>query len=145
MNNEACPLPAQPLEEERAVIERMLAARRIAVVGLSADPIKPSHYVARYLQEQGYEILPVNPNCTEVLGVQCQASLAEIAGQFDVVQVFRRSEFCEQVTREAIAAGARGVWLQSGIISEPARRLAQEAGIDFIQNRCMMVDHRQRR
>jgi predicted CoA-binding protein len=140
MNQEACPLPATPADDEAAIIRRILGAKRIAVVGLSDDPMRTSHHVAAYLQSQGYRILPVNPNCTQVLGEPCHATLAEIAGQFDIVEVFRRSEYCEQVTREAIAAGARGVWLQSGIVSDGARRAAREAGIDFIQNRCMMVD-----
>lgn len=144
MSQEACPLPAGPADDERAVIRRMLAARRIAVVGASDNPMRPSHYVAQYLQSHGYEILPVNPRHERVLGVKCHASLAEIAGQFDIVDVFRRGEECEQVTREAIAAGAKGVWLQSGITSPAARRLAREAGIDYIENRCLMVDHQRR-
>jgi uncharacterized protein len=141
MSQEACPMPTTPGDDEAAMIRRMLGAKRIAVVGLSDDPTRTSHHVAAYLQSQGYRILPVNPNCSQVLGEKCHASLSEIAGQFDVVEVFRRSEYCEDVTREAIAAGAKGVWLQSGIFSEGAQRAAREAGIDFVQNRCMMVDH----
>lgn len=141
MSDEACPLPTPPTPEEKTLINRLLKAKRIAVVGLSDDTSRPSYRVARYMAEQGYEILPVNPNHTTILGRQCYRTLAEIADAFDIVNVFRRPEFCEDITRQAIEAGAQGVWLQSGIINEAARQLAAEAGIDFIQNRCIMVEH----
>lgn len=144
MSNDACPLSTQPSADESAAIERMLKAKRIAVVGLSADTSRPSFRVARYLQEHGYDILPVNPNYRTVLGRQCAASLEEIADAFDIVNVFRRSEYCEEVAREAIAAGAQGIWLQAGIVNDAARRLAAEAGIPFVQDHCIMVEHAQR-
>lgn len=141
MSDESCPLPGPTTPDEEAVIGQILAARRIAVVGVSNDTSRPSHQVARYLQEHGYEIFPVNPNHDQVLGRRSHRSLGEIAGSFDVVNVFRRPEFCEKVTREAIAAGARAVWLQSGIINDAAEKLAADAGIAFIQDRCIMVEH----
>jgi predicted CoA-binding protein len=123
------------------MIQRMLRFKRIAIVGLSDDPMRPSYEIASYLQMHGYEIVPVNPNCRNVLGQKSAASLAEIEGKIDLVNVFRRSEFCEQVTKEAIAAGAGGVWLQLGIQSAAAAKLAREAGIDFAENCCIKIEH----
>ena len=141
MSQDSCPLPTRPSDQQAAIIARFLSARRIAIVGLSSDPARASHGVASYLLSHGYQILPVNPHCTDVLGQRCHASLDAIKGQFDVVDVFRKSEVCADVTKEAIAAGAQGVWLQSGITSDVARQLAEAAGIDYIENRCIMVDH----
>jgi len=141
MPEDACPLPTQPPDDEAAVIRRMLAGKRIAVVGLSDDPHRPSHDVARYLQSVGKEVIPVNPNHQRVLGLKCYASLEAVPGPIDVVDVFRRPEFCAEVVRSAVAAGAKGVWLQTGIVNEEAERVAAEAGIDFVQDRCIKVEH----
>lgn len=134
-------MPGHQPESNEARIRRLLQARRIAVVGLSDDPMRPSYDVANYLRAQGYEIIPVNPNCRSVFGIQSAATLADIEGPIDLVNVFRRSEACEQVTREAIAAGVKAVWLQLGIRNENAAALAREAGIDFVQDRCIKIDH----
>jgi len=123
-------------------MRRLLAAHRVAVVGISDKPDRPAHYVAKYLRDVGKQIIPINPNLQTVLGLACYPSLAEAPGPIDAVNVFRRAEACAQVVREAIAAGAKGVWLQSGIVSDEARRLAAEANIDFVQDRCIMVEHR---
>jgi predicted CoA-binding protein len=93
---------------------------------------------------QGKEILPVNPNHSTVLGRKCYPSLKDVPGPIDLVNVFRRPLACPDVVRDAIAAGAKGIWLQSGIISEEAKRLAEAAGIPFVQNRCLMVEHSRR-
>ena len=122
----------------------MLKVKRIAVVGLSDDPMRASFGVADYMRSHGYEIVPVNPNHDEVFGLKCYARLADVPGAIDLVNVFRRPEFCADVTREAIEVGAKGVWLQSGIQSEEARRLAAAGKIDFVQNRCIMVEHMHR-
>jgi predicted CoA-binding protein len=119
----------------------MLAARRIAVVGLSDDPTRASHGVASYLRSVGKDIIPVNPNHPTVMGLKCYPSLEDVPGPIDVVDVFRRAEFCADVVRSAVAVGAKGVWLQAGIVSPEAERLARDAGIDFVQDRCMKVDH----
>ena len=145
MTNEACPMPKDATMDEQSAIERLLASKWIAVVGISTDPTRPSHYVSEYLKKQGYNIVPVNPAHAEVLGEKSVASLAQLKQPVDMVLVFRRNEYCADVTREAIAAKAGGVWLQSGIVSDEARRLAAEAGIVFVQDRCMMVEHRKRR
>jgi uncharacterized protein len=144
MNPDACPLPGKADETEEAIIKRLLEARRIAVVGLSDDPNKPSHGVARYLREHGKEIIPINPGHSQIMGLKSYGSLEEVPGTIDLVDVFRRAEYCAEVVRSAIKVGAKGVWLQSGIVNEEAKRLAKEAGIDFIQNRCLMVEHRRR-
>jgi len=140
MSGETCPLPDRSSKPQDA-IRRMLAAKRIAVVGLSDDPSRPSYGVARYLQSVGKQIIPVNPSCQQVLGEKCYARLEEIPEPVEVVDVFRRAQFCADVVRSAIAIGAKGIWLQSGIVSEEAAQLAAEAGIDFVQDRCMKVDH----
>src|SRR5439155_25368012 len=98
-----------------------------------------------YLLSHGYDVVPVDPTHDQVLGKKCYAQLSDVPGKIDLVNVFRRPEFCAEVTREAIAAGAAGVWLQSGIRNDVARELAEQAGIDFVQDRCIMVEHMQRR
>jgi predicted CoA-binding protein len=142
---ESCPLPLRTPGAEAAAVDRMLKAQRVAIVGLSDDPSRPSHGIAGYLASHGYEVIPVNPNHDQVLGHKCYASLADVPGEVDLVNVFRRPQFCADVTREAIAKGAKGVWLQAGIRNEDARKLAEEAGIDFVQDRCIMVEHMDRR
>lgn len=123
------------------VIQRMLEAKRIAVVGLSDDPSRPSYGVARYLQSVGKQIIPVNPRYRQTFGATCYAALEDIPGTIDLVNVFRRPEYCADVVRSAVAIKAGGVWLQSGIISEEARRIAESAGIDFVQDRCIMIEN----
>ena len=129
---------------ERADIDAILAMKRIAVVGLSSDRSKPSYGVARYLQGQGYDITPVNPSEREVLGVKAYGSLAELPEPPEVVEVFRRPEFVGAVVEEAIAAGAKAVWIQSGIINVQAAKRAREAGLITVMDRCMMVEHGRR-
>jgi predicted CoA-binding protein len=141
MPEDACPLPPNRAAREAEVIRRMLAAKRIAVVGLSDDPSRASHGVASYLMSAGKEIVPVNPNHQRVLGLKCYPSLEAVPGPIDVVDVFRRPEHCADVVRSAAAVGAMGVWLQSGIVSPEAEQIARDAGIDFVQDRCMKVDH----
>ena len=141
MPEEACPLPTNPAGREADVVRRLLAGKRVAVVGLSDDPSRASHGVASYLASVGKEVIPVNPNHERVMGLKCYPTLEAVPGTIDVVDVFRRPEHCAAVVRAAVAVGAKGVWLQSGIVSREAERLAREAGIDFVQDRCMKVDH----
>jgi uncharacterized protein len=120
----------------------MADARTIAVVGASPKPDRPSHAVMRYLLEQGYRCIPVRPRgCDEVLGVPCVRSLTEIEEPIDLVDVFRRQEACPEVAREAVAAGARSLWLQLGIVSPEARRIADAAGIDYVEDECTKMVH----
>ena len=115
--------------------------KTIAVVGASADESKATHQVPRYLQSQGYRILPVNPHGGEIFGEPVFRSLAEIDVPVDVVDVFRPAEEAPQIARQAIAIGAKVLWLQLGIVSEEARRLAESAGLTVIMNRCMGATH----
>jgi uncharacterized protein len=115
--------------------------RTIAVVGASGDPSKPAHRIPRYLQSQGYRILPVNPRGGELLGEPVARSLAEVEGPVDVVDVFRPAEEAPGIAREAIEAGAKVLWLQVGIESEEARHEAEAAGLTVVMDRCMGETH----
>ncbi|MGN6726446.1 MAG: CoA-binding protein [Tepidisphaeraceae bacterium] len=120
------------------VIERLLNASRIAIVGMSEGRI--SGTIGAFLQARGREVVPINPNQATVLGLRSYASLRDVPDAIDLVNVFRRPEFCADVVRDAIAIHAGGVWLQSGIISEEAERLAAAANLPFVQDRCIMVE-----
>jgi predicted CoA-binding protein len=124
-----------------ADIAAILNMKRIAVVGLSSNPSRPSHGVARYLQEHEYEIIPVNPHETEVLGRRAYASLLDLPEPPEVVDVFRRPEYVDQIVDEAIAVGAKALWLQIGVVNLPAARRARQAGLITVMDRCMLVEH----
>ena len=127
----------------RTPAEILREARTIAMVGASPNHARPSNQVMRYLLEQGYDVIPVRPEgCDTVLGVRCVRTLAEIARPIDLVDVFRRPEFTPDVAREAVAAGAGALWLQLGIVSRESRRIAEEAGLDYVEDACMAVVHR---
>lgn len=119
-------------------------ARTIAVVGLSPNPHRPSHGVARYLQRAGYRIIPVNPNVVEVLGERAYPTLRDIPERVDVVDVFRRSEFAGPIVDDAIAIQAGAVWMQDGVIDEAAAERARAAGLDVVMDDCMMRRHAER-
>jgi predicted CoA-binding protein len=128
----------------RTPAEILREARTIALVGASPKPHRPSHGVMRYLLAQGYRVIPVRPvGCDEVLGVPCARSLAEIEEPIDLVDVFRRPEHTPAHAREAVAAGAGALWLQLGIVSADARRIATEAGLDYVEDACTAVVHRE--
>ena len=125
---------------DSSVIETIIGScRRVAVVGLSDKPDRPSNGVASLLLDAGFEVVPVNPNVTEVFGIPAAPSLAEVEGPVDVVDVFRRPEHAPQIVRDAIAVGARAVWLQLGLHSEEARRLANDAGLLYVEDECLGV------
>jgi uncharacterized protein len=113
----------------------------IAVVGASGDPAKPAHRIPRYLQRQGYRIVPVNPRGGELLGEPVARSLSEVDSPVDVVEVFRPAEEAPQIAREAVKAGAKVLWLQLGIESEEARQVAEAAGLTVVMDRCMGETH----
>ena len=119
-----------------ATIERVLAYSRWAVVGCSDNPWRSSHSVAEFLIERGYDVVPVNQQITEVFGRPCYPSLAAIPKPVDVVDLFRRSEYVAAHVEEAIAAGAKAVWTQLGVIDEAAAARAHAAGLDVVMNRC---------
>ncbi len=115
--------------------------RTIAVVGISLDPSKPSHYVAAYLKEHGYRIIPVNPKEKQVLGEKSYPDLCSIPEPVDVVDIFRRPRYVPHVVAEAIYIGAKAVWMQLGIEHETAARRAREAGLQVVMDRCMKTEH----
>ena len=145
MEGEACPIPTNAGGRERDAIGRMLAARTIAVVGLSDDPERTSNHVGGYLQGAGYRIIPINPNCQTALGEKCFGSLTELKERPDVVLVFRRSEYTPEIAEQAVAVKAKGLWLQVGISNREARHIAENSGLDYIEDRCMMVEHMRRK
>ena len=113
----------------------------IAVVGLSADWFRPSYFAAKYMQEHGFCIIPVNPKYTEILGERCYPDLKSIPEKIDIVDVFRKSEDCAQIARDAVAIGAKVLWLQIGVMNDEARQIAETAGLDFVQNRCVKIEY----
>ena len=117
-------------------------AHTIAVVGASPNPSRTSHRVMRYLQRVGYRCIPVNPNADEVLGERCYPSLADLPEPVDLVDVFRRVESCADVARAAAATGAPALWLQLGLRSAEARDVAEEAGMEYVEDACTAVVHR---
>lgn len=122
-------------------IKKIYTLKNIAVVGMSKNPEKAAHYVAKYLAEQGYNIIPVNPTADEILGKKCYPSLLDIPVQVDIVDVFRPSDQVKPVVEEAIKIKPRVVWLQEGIHDPEAESLAKNAGIDVVFNRCMLAEH----
>ena len=126
-------------EEIRALLE---SSCTVVVVGLSEKPYRMSHSIARALQDSGFKIFPVNPNLRgPVLGEEPYASVQEIGAPVDIVDVFRRSEKVAPVARDAVAAGARALWMQSGVINEEAAAYARENGLTVVMDRCIMVDY----
>ena len=128
-----------------ADIDRLLEAHTVAVVGLSSDPARESFRIASYLQEHGYRVVPVNPNETEVLGEKAYGSIADIPFDIDIIDVFRRRQYLKEHVKEAIAKGAWGVWGQLGVADNQAEELAAGAGLAYVHNRCIMVEHDHRR
>ena len=114
--------------------ESLLNSRTIAVVGISPRPERPSHYVAKYLQEQGYRVIPVNPLIDEVLGEKCYPDLKSVPTAIDMVDIFRRSEKVLPVVEEAIEIGAKFIWMQDGVINEQAEAKANAAGIPVVMD-----------
>jgi uncharacterized protein len=136
--------PSAPEGELRErLLEVYARAKTIAVVGASADESKPAHEIPRYLQSQGYRIVPVNPRGGEILGEPVVSSLDDVEGPVDVVEVFRPADEAPAIAEQAIKIGARVLWLQLGIASAEAKRLAEAAGLTVVMNRCMGATHGQ--
>ena len=126
-------------------INRILKMRTIAVVGVSPKPERASHDVARYLLDQGYKIIPVNPVQEEILGLKCYPNLSAIPEPVDLVDVFRRPEHCPPIAEEAVTIGAKALWLQLGIANDDAARLASDGGLLVVMDRCIKIEHSRRR
>ena len=136
--------PPVPLLDDHGIRALLRAKPRIAVIGASNRPGRPVHGVMRTLISAGYDVVPVRPGTDEVLGLRCYPTLAEAVratGPVDVVDVFRRPEHCPAHAREAVEAGARCLWLQQGIASAEAGRIAHEAGLAVVMDRCTAVEH----
>ena len=131
-----------PIVDDIAGLRNILArTRSIAVVGLSAHWYRPSYFAAKYMQDHGYRVIPVNPSYTEVLGERCYPSLAAIPDPLDLVDCFRKSQDIMPIAREAVAKGARVLWMQLGIRNEDAARIALDAGLDVVMDRCVKIEH----
>ena len=122
--------------------EILKSCKSVAVVGISSDEDRPSYRVSKYLQEQGYQIIPVNPKELSILGAMCYPDLKSIPEKVDVVDIFRRSEAVPAIIDQAIEIGAGAVWMQEGINDEEAAAKARQAGLKVVQDRCMMTEHR---
>jgi predicted CoA-binding protein len=130
---------------QAAIRQSISNCKTIAVVGLSPKPHRDSFRVAKYMQDHGFRIVPINPNAHEVLGEKAYASLTEAAQRerIDMVNCFRNSEDIPPIAAEAIAIGAKSLWLQIGVVNEAAAKVATDAGLVVVQNLCLMVEHRQ--
>jgi len=124
--------------------ELLSGAKTIAVVGLSDDPFRPSYGVSAYMQSQGYQIIPVNPNITEALGEKSYASLLDVSEQVDIVNIFRRPEYLEGIVDQAIQMKAPAVWMQEGVINHAAAEKARRAGMFVTMDLCILKEHRAR-
>ncbi len=127
--------------QDCTVIQRVLTMQRVAIVGLSGNELRASNFVGRYLLRNGYDIVPVNPREKIILGRTSYASLADIPDPVDTVDVFRKPDAVPEIARDAVAIGAKCLWLQYNVISEEGARIATDGGLDVIMDRCMKVEH----
>jgi len=125
-------------DEIRGILRRY---RRVAVVGMSKDPLKDANRIPMYLRKEGYEIIPVNPNATEIAGMEAYPNISAVPFDFDIVEIFRPSDAVPPIVDEAIKTKAKVIWMQLGISNEKAAERARAAGKIVIQNRCMMIEH----
>lgn len=122
-------------------IQNILSLKKVAVIGMSKNPSKAAHYVPRYLSENGFEIMPINPSANEILGKKCYESISDIDCDVDIVDIFRPSDDVLPFIQEAIRKKPKVIWLQEGIHNPEAESLARNAGIDVVFNRCMLAEH----
>ena len=132
--------PAQP-DLIRELLEH---SKTIAVVGLSDSPLRPSHGVSAYMQSRGYRIIPVNPKIDESLGERAFASLADVPERIDIVNIFRRPEYVEEIVDQAIALKIPAIWMQEEVINEKAAEKARQAGMFVVMDRCILKEHKAR-
>jgi len=126
------------------ILDLLKRSKNIAVVGLSNSPLRPSHGVAAYMQTQGYRIIPVNPKIGRALGEKAYASLLDVPEKIDIVNIFRRPEFVDEIVDQAIQLKVPGIWMQEEIVNQAAAAKAREAGIFVIMDRCILKEHRAR-
>lgn len=132
------------LPQPDPVAELLKRSKNIAVVGLSCNPLRPSHGVSAYMQTHGYRIIPVNPRIEECLGAMAYASLLDVPEKIDIVNIFRRSEFVQEIVDQAIQLNLPAIWMQEDVIDEQAAKKARQAGIFVVMDRCILKEHRQR-
>jgi len=136
------------LKQSDPIYELLSRAKTIAVVGLSESPMRPSHGVSAYMQAEGYKIIPVNPNISEALGERAYPSLLdlplEVREKIDLVDVFRRPEYVDEIVEQAIQLKIPAIWMQEGVINERAAEKARKAGIVVVMDRCVLKEHRAR-
>jgi len=132
------------LAQSDPIADLLQRSKTIAVVGLSSNPLRPSHGVAAYMQSHGYRIIPVNPNATECLGEKAYSSLLDVPEKIDIVDVFRRSEFVGEVVDQAIQLRVPAIWMQEDVVNETAAAKARQAGIFVVMDRCILKEHRAR-
>jgi uncharacterized protein len=132
------------LPQPDPIAELLRRSKTIAVVGLSSNPLRPSHGVAAYMQTHGYRIIPVNPRIEECLGEKAYPSLLEVPGKIDIVNIFRRSEFVEEIVDQAIQLKVPAIWMQEDVIHAEAGKKARQAGIFVVMDRCILKEHRAR-
>ena len=128
-------------QDEQKIEATLLGARTVAIVGLSPDPLRASYFIGYYLKRHGYKIVPVNPKETEILGEKSYPSLKDIPFPVDVVDVFRRPDAVPGIARDAVAIGAKALWLQFNVISPEAAKIAEDGGLTVVMDRCMKVEH----
>jgi predicted CoA-binding protein len=125
-----------------AELRRILKTNHtIAVVGLSADWYRPSYFAAKYMQEHGFKIIPVNPKYDEILGEKCYPNLKAIPEPVDIVDVFRKPDDCVPIAQDAVAIGAKVLWLQLGVVNEEAARVAEAGGLEVVMDRCVKIEY----
>lgn len=130
------------MQDDIPTLRRILARdRTIAVIGLSAEWHRPSYFAAKYMQEHGYRIIPVNPGHSEILGEKCYPSLRDIPERVDIVDVFRKADDVPPIAEDAVAIGARVLWMQIGVVNEAAAQKAGAAGLDVVMDRCVKIEH----
>ena len=135
---------ADRMKQTDPIYELLARAQTIAVVGLSDSPLRPSHGVSAYMQSQGYKIVPVNPQIREALGETSYPSLLNVPEKVDIVDVFRRPEYVEEIVDQAIELKVPAIWMQEGVINEKAAEKARQAGIFVVMDRCILKEHRSR-
>jgi uncharacterized protein len=133
-----------PTNQADEIAELLKRARNIAVVGLSSSPLRPSHGVSAYMQTHGYHIIPVNPEISEALGEKAYASLADVPAKIDIVNIFRRPEYVDEIVDAAIALKVPAIWMQEDVVHQRAAEKAREAGIFVVMDRCILKEHRAR-
>lgn len=133
--------PAEPTDDIPTLRRILAGSKVIAMVGLSANWYRPSYFAAKYMLDRGYRVIPVNPAYTEVLGSKCYASLQDIPDKVDIVDCFRKSEEIVPIAEQAIAIGARTLWMQIGVINQQAAAMARAAGLDVVMNRCVKIEY----